>query len=247
MRPIIGITGNLTYVHEEGFDPFEISYTPHAYTEVIQAVGGIPIVFPLTQGSHIEEQLELVDALLFTGGQDVNPFHYQEQPGLLLGGTSPLRDAREIELLHAALKMKKPVLGVCRGLQLINVALGGSLYQDLSEIPNLSIQHVQKTPPEYTAHAVNVKSDSALAQIMTSGDYVNTIHHQAIKTLGKGLEVSAWSPDNVIEAFESRDDDHSIVGVQWHPELTYKTNQPSRAIFENLVHRGLARRQGRSS
>lgn len=246
MRPIIGITGNLTYVQDEGFAPYAISYTPHAFTEVIQAVGGIPIVFPLTETSHLEDQLALVDGLLFTGGQDVNPYHYQEQPSLVLGNTSPHRDAREIELLHAALELNKPILGVCRGLQLINVALGGSLYQDLSEIPNISIQHVQKTPVEHTTHAINVRTDSALAKIMKSGDYVNTIHHQAIKDLGEGLEVSAWSPDNVIEAIESSDGAKSIVGVQWHPELTYKNNQPSRAIFENLVKRSLQSRQNQS-
>ncbi|WP_218957720.1 gamma-glutamyl-gamma-aminobutyrate hydrolase family protein [Facklamia lactis] len=244
VRPIIGITGNLTDIqNDDRYAPFTVSYIPHDFVKAIKAAGGIPIIIPLIRDENLSEYLEIVDGLVLTGGQDVSPIFYNEEPDLRLGSISPNRDEHEIELVEQFLNSQKPILGICRGMQIINIVLGGSLYQDLSLAPNVTVQHVQKAEVHFVTHSVSVDPDSSLGQLMKTGDYVNTIHHQAIKELGKGLKASAWSPDRLIEAVESEDGSQNIIAVQWHPELTYDINQASRSIFKNFINRSLKARE----
>ncbi len=236
MKPIIGITGNeRLFQTQDDNNGFLVNYTPREYSQVIEQVGGIPIIMPMTDEPLAEEYIQLVDGLLLTGGQDISPHLYRQEPRQVIGEISPKRDQTEIALIKAALKYNKPILAVCRGMQLLNVYFGGTLYQDLTEIPDISIQHVQKTKPQIPTHTINIVEDTQLYQIMGAKSQINSYHHQAINELGNGLTISALSPDHVIEAFESKK--HNIVAVQWHPELTANTQVESLNIFKNLVTR----------
>lgn len=236
-KPIIGITGNTSALKNDDFEAFKINYSSTGFSKAISMAGGTPIIIPINDASFAKEYIQLVDGLLLTGGQDVTPLLYGEEPRKVIGPTSPERDKYEVALIQEAILQKKPILGICRGLQIINVVLGGSLLQDLSEDPSISLQHVQRSQPEFATHSIKVKSGTHISEIVENNSYVNSIHHQAIKDLGKGLTVSAWSPDNVIEAIEVVDDTQSIVGIQWHPEITFLDNDASLAIFKDLIVR----------
>ena len=243
MRPLIGITGSLETLHnDKRYKPFTATYTPHDFAKAVFQAGGMPIVLPLLEDRNFDQVVQSLDGLVLTGGCDVSPEFYNEEPQIGLGYIFPQRDRQEIGLIKEALKINLPILGICRGLQLINVVHGGSLYQDTRYMDNVSIQHVQNADVEVVTHKINVRQDSLLAEMMQTGDYVNTIHHQAIKQLGQDLQVSAWSTDNVIEAIESTDEAKTILAVQWHPELTHKERSESQAIFRNLIERAQAYR-----
>lgn len=238
MKPVIGITGNISQILGDHRNAFNVNYSPLGFSQAIEKAGGTPIILPITHSENALEMISILDGILFTGGEDVSPSNYREEPRMVIGATSPERDQAEIRLLKEAMRQKKPILGVCRGMQLINVVLGGSLYQDLSENPNITIQHVQKTKPQYPTHSIQVKDNSHIATIFTSGDYVNSFHHQVLKDIAPGLDVTAWSHDNVPEAIEMFDDNQSIIGLQWHPELNaLKNNDQSFAIFKDLIAR----------
>lgn len=237
MRPIIGITGNITTFKNQDFESLKINYSPLGFSKAVSLAGGTPIVLPLNHESFAAEYISMVDGLLLSGGQDVSPMFYGEEPRTVIGPIAPERDLSEIALIKEAIQQKKPILGICRGLQLINVVLGGSLYQDLKEDDSITLQHVQRALPEFVTHSIQVKTDSQIARIHQNGDYVNSIHHQAIKDLGNGLNVTAWSKDNVIEAVEASNDDYNILAVQWHPETTFTKDSASLNIFKNLIDR----------
>lgn len=242
MRPIIGITGNTANYKNADFESFKIDYVSLGFSEAVSKVGGIPIVLPVKNESFAAEYVNMIDGLLLSGGQDVSPMLYGEEPRKVIGPISPERDLSEVAIIKEAIRQKKPILGICRGLQLINVVLGGSLYQDLNEDESITIQHVQRALPEHVTHSIQVKTGSHIASIHQNGDFVNSIHHQAIKDLGNGLTVTAWSKDNVIEAIEANNEDYDILGIQWHPEVTFTTNEASLSIFKDLVTRAAAAR-----
>jgi putative glutamine amidotransferase len=162
-----------------------------------------------------------IDGLLLSGGSDLDPSYYGEEPLPELGTTIPERDAFEVAILEHALERGMPVFGICRGLQVLNVALGGTLYQDLtSQLGDGSIAHRQQMPKWQWTHEVEVKGGSEIARIMESAELrVNSYHHQAIKDLAGGLVAVAYASDGVIEAAESPNlSKHWLVGVQWHAE-----------------------------
>lgn len=236
-KSIIGITGNTSALTNDDFDAFKINYSSTGFSSAISKVGGVPIIIPINDPAFAKEYIQMVDGLLLTGGQDVSPMLYGEEPRQVIGPTSPDRDRGEVALIKEAIRQKKPILGICRGLQLINVVLGGSLLQDLSEDNSITLQHVQKSQPEFATLSIKVKAGTHIADIMPNNSFVNSVHHQAIKELGAGLTVSAWSPDNVIEAIELVDDDQSIIAIQWHPELTFLNDNASLEIFADLIKR----------
>lgn len=241
MKPIIGITGNIAQLSSE--QPFNVNYSPLGFSKAIEAAGGSPIILPIMDADNAKELISIVDGLLLTGGEDVTPTFYNEEPRMVIGATSPERDRSEILLMNEAIRQNKPILGVCRGMQLINVVLGGSLYQDLSENENITLQHVQKTKPHHPTHSITVQENSHIATIFQSGDYVNSFHHQVLKDIAPSLTVTAWSQDNVPEAVEMFENQQSILGVQWHPELNaLKNNDKSLAIFKDLVARAMQHR-----
>ncbi|MCR8969035.1 gamma-glutamyl-gamma-aminobutyrate hydrolase family protein [Facklamia sp. 7083-14-GEN3] len=238
MQPIIAITGSITPIQNDpNYAAFNATYTPHFFVEAVIEAGGIPLVLPINNHYPIEAIIDRVDGLLLTGGQDVDPRFYQEEPHLKLGSLNLDRDHHELKLIKHFMQAGKPILGICRGMQLINVYQGGNLYQDLSLYPDWAIQHVQKSELDRVTHRVKIAADSRLSKWMGTGDYVNSLHHQAIKELGKDLKAIAWSGDQLVEAFESTDPNVDILAVQWHPELTHKHQESSRAIFKDLVER----------
>ncbi|WP_208560589.1 gamma-glutamyl-gamma-aminobutyrate hydrolase family protein [Marinilactibacillus kalidii] len=235
MKPVIGILGNVLTNFSPRYESLPISYTPHGFVEALQAAGALPVIFPISSEENARQYVKSVDAILLAGGQDVSPLSYGEEPHLKLQDTSLERDQFEMAVIKEAWAENKPVLAICRGLQIFNVAFGGTLYQDVSLYPSLGVQHVQESTPETAAHSVKIKEDSWLGQLYGTSAHVNSYHHQAIKELAEGLRPVGWSSDGLIEAFESSDDQHITIGVQWHPELMIHNNKAAQGLFDAYV------------
>jgi len=228
MKKRIGITCS-----EELQNDKYIHFIKQDYLQAIIAAQGIPVLLPPVPIEDIEMQLDMIDGLMIIGGCDVNPLLYHENPLPLLGETDYPRDLYEIALIKKATQKNIPIFGVCRGLQVINVAFGGTLYQDLSYAPQKILLHSQKERRECASHTINIQENSFLYPIFQDRGYVNSFHHQAIDRLGKGLKAVAYSEDQMIEAIE-----HiylPITAVQFHPEDMYKTDQKMQEIFNQFV------------
>ena len=229
--PVIGVSA---YQHGEGG-----SSVPGTYINAVIKAGGTPVVIPVTDNvgviSHI---LNEVDGLVLVGGEDVNPSFYKEQPAAELEKVDSIRDVYDLTLIKLATDRKLPILGICRGEQIINVAFGGTLYQDLPTQNSSTVQHRQTLPREVGTHNVSVVSGSELARILGPGNFmVNTFHHQAIKDLAPGFTVTAQADDGVVEGIESLKK-LNILAVQWHPEgLVNGGDTVMLNIFKDLVHR----------
>lgn len=206
------------------------------YLEGVKEAGAIPVILPLTaEGTDIAQLMALCDGFLFTGGQDVDPQLYGEAMKPFCGELCPARDAMEQELLRRALEQDKPVLGIYRGLQFLNAALGGTLYQDLPTEHPSEIGHSMKLPYDQAAHMVHILPDTPLAALLQKQELgVNSCHHQAVKTLAPGLVEMARSTDDLIEAVYLPGKTF-VWGVQWHPEMSLRADEASRKIFETFV------------
>ena len=231
LKPKIGVTGHISK------ESPSLSIAP-SYMEVIFACGGFPLLLPIKGDEDIWLQAaQELDGFLFTGGVDVSPSRYGEDTLQCCGEISPLRDDMELDLLKAVLTTGKPVLGICRGIQLLNVGLHGTLYQDiyLQNAQAFQQQHRQMLPDHLPAHDVIVKEGSLLHRIVNATRLpVNTFHHQAVKDCAPGLSAVAWSASGLIEAFEKKDHPF-FLGVQWHPERMWHVDAAARAIFESFV------------
>jgi putative glutamine amidotransferase len=207
------------------------------YLEAVRRAGGDPLVLE-TSDTPPEQVLDGIDGLLLTGGRDVDPAHFGEPRDAATEHAEHGRDVFEIGLVQAAVTRNVPLLGICRGMQVINVALGGSLVQDIpSMLPGAQPHDVAETPI-VIAHDVWIAPDSRLwraleERLTDEACAVNSRHHQAIRKVGRDLEVSATSPDGVIEAVE-RPASRFCVGVQWHPENFYRTGE-FRPLFEAFI------------
>lgn len=209
-RPIIGITGNLreqTCTLAEGY-----------YRSVLLA-GGVPVVIPpYEQTELLADQLEGLDAIIFSGGGDINPLYLNEQPVRELHSVTPVRDQQELLLARLAFDRQIPMLGICKGIQVIAAAMGGTLYQDINtQLPTVQIKHSQDLDRGTASHTISIEQDSLLYNMFGAELAVNSFHHQAVREVPQGFKVTAISPDGVIEAIESTEF-KSIIGVQWHPE-----------------------------
>ncbi len=208
------------------------------YVRAVLAAGGLPIIF--VPDLSPEETVELFgecDGLLLTGGEDVHPCHYGAEPHVNLGDVDPRRDANELALVAEARARDLPILGICRGIQLCNVAFGGTLFQDLPSQRSGDINHDSPSPRDVRCHPIIVTENSRLADILgvTSLD-ANSFHHQAVDRVGDGLVVSARSPDGLVEAVESADPHDWVVAVQWHPEeLALQPEAADLKLFSALV------------
>ena len=210
------------------------------YVEGVAEAGGVPVVLPPVAGARAAEALlDELDGLLLSGGSDLDPGYYGEEPVPELGVTMPERDAFEMALLEHALRRQIPIFGICRGMQMLNVALGGTLYQDLpSQMDHMVLLgHRQETPKWQPTHEVEVDGGSKVAEILGTDELkVNSYHHQAIKDLASGLVAAARSPDGVIEAVESSDlSERWLIGVQWHAEAMREAGPEHRNLFEAHV------------
>jgi putative glutamine amidotransferase len=221
----------------------ERAYVNAAYLNAVQQAGGVPVPLPpqLEPGARAEI-LKHVSGVLLTGGGDVDPSRFGEAAHPTTCEVSGARDALEIDLTQWALARRAPLLAVCRGLQVLNVALGGSLYQDIPSEPGSPLDHsqtgLQGKARNVTTHQVKVREGSRLATILGALDVdVNSFHHQAIKQLGRGLADVAWAPDSIVEGVELVDPAQFVVGVQWHPEELVLQDRAALNLFAALVDR----------
>ena len=235
-KPVIGISGSLIIDSSGSFAGYKRSYVNNDYILSVIKNGGIPFIIPFNENEEvIKEQIEMVDGLLLSGGQDVAPKNYGEEPTPKLGDIFPERDDFEYALLKAALEANKPILGICRGLQIINTYFNGSLYQDLSYIGTEVLKHNQVNSPSMVTHSVTIDKTSKLFDIFGEEKImVNSFHHQAVKKLGDGLVKSAEAPDGIIEAIEKTDYPF-LVAVQWHPEMLHITVEMMNKLFARFI------------
>lgn len=222
-KPLIGLTAerfSSGYFEQPDHDVHGVLRT---YVEAVLGAGGLPVIIPLSMPeADLRALYERLDGVLLPGGADVDPAHFAASPHEKLGAVDAERDRVELALARHALSDGKPLLGVCRGAQVMNVALGGTLYQDLpSEYPAPLLRHahpVAEFPRDHLAHPVQVEEESLLARVLgTPIAQVNSRHHQAIQSVAPGLTVVARAPDGVIEGVEKPTHPFAL-GVQWHPE-----------------------------
>lgn len=232
-RPRIGVT---SWHHRDLEETWE--YVRNNYTSSVFRAGGLPIIFPMpsADAAVLDDYLAGVDGLLFTGGEDVHPKHYGETVREGCGEIDQDRDEFELGLAARALELRIPTLGICRGIQVLNVACGGTLFQDLSERPGTKPEH--RTKREERAqlrHGVRILPDTHLREIVGAEEVkVTSTHHQIINRLGSGLRVSALGDDGTIEAIE-RPDHSFFLAVQWHPERMADHHPDQLALFQALV------------
>lgn len=230
---LIGITTAHT-PHPEGFPMVAVQ---ESYVRSVQNAGGVPLLIPLGLGEdELQLILERVDGILFTGGGDIDPARFDGEAHPSVHQVDPDRDKVEIGLLRESVRLEKPFLGICRGIQVANVAFGGSLFTDISSQRPDSIAHewVPGRPWSFLAHSIQVEQGSRLAGILEGTQFeVNSLHHQAISRIANGFLVSAHAPDGVIEAFELPDHPFGVA-VQWHPEWL-QAYQPMQALFRAFV------------
>ena len=229
MKPIIGLVP-LIDEKKESF------WMLPGYMDGITEAGGIPVMLPLTHDEgEIEELLDHMHGILLTGGHDVSPALYNEKPLKECAQTIEERDRMEMILLKKTLERDMPVLGICRGIQFLNVFAGGTLYQDLPTQRPTKTEHHQSPPYDIPVHEVTIKDDSKLFKLLgKSSIRVNSYHHQAIKDIGEDLKIMAISEDGLTEAVEMPDK-RFVWAVQWHPEFAYKKDDVQRKIFEEFV------------
>lgn len=223
MKPLIGICAN--------YDGSENSYgLKEAYVRSLQTAGGVVVILPPGEDEGLmDEYIACCHGFIFPGGGDIDPCYWGELPQPELGEINPLRDSFEIGLARKLLVSEIPLLGICRGCQLLNIAAGGSLIQDLQS----PMSHQQKAPREYPFHDIFIKNDSRLAAILHSTQIkVNSFHHQAVRSPGTGMQISARASDGIVEAIEGEGPSF-VLGVQWHPECLLDEN--SGQLFKALV------------
>ena len=240
-KPLIGITCN--YDSREGWaattglitDGQDGNYIASDYVYSVEKAGGIPVLIPQCMDfEHLKPLLELLDGVLISGGHDVGPENYNTFPKGYCGTISPARDAQDIFVTRYALEHDLPMLGICRGIQIINVAAGGTLYQDLEKEGGFEHHFGDKYPRNYAWHAVSLSEDSALRGIYDKDVVgVNSFHHQAVRDPAPGVKVTAHSSDGVIEGIELEGRRFAIA-VQWHPEMMYDSDEQLK-LFQAFV------------
>ncbi len=241
MAPTIGVTATLKEDAEAAATrPLgRFVRADFDYVDGVFQAGGVPVILPPLGGNkEVERILDGLDGLLLSGGSDLHPGYYDEEPLPELDVTIAERDAFEMALLEAAFRRGMPIFGICRGMQVLNVALGGTLYQDLaSQVGPDLILHRQETPKWQPTHEVEFYDRTRSAEISGRNFIkVNSYHHQAVKELSNEFVVSACSSDGLVEAMESRDlSDQWIVAVQWHAEAMRETGPEQRHFFEAHV------------
>lgn len=238
MEPIIGITADSTFVDNRSYpEPHKVNFSPRNISKAITMAGGIPVIIPVNEPRLAEKYADIVDGLILAGGEDVSPALYGEDARRTIRATYPKRDEAEVAITEKIIDQAKPVLGICRGLQLLNVIFGGTLYQDLSENEKVFVKHIQETPSNHPIHTVKIEENSYMASFLSEELFVNSFHHQIIRDLGADLIIGGTSSDGVIEAIEIIEKNISVVAIQWHPENLYYKDQNHFALFRNLIER----------
>ena len=245
MKPIIGICAN--YLSDDavglaagiGAKNQEWQMLADDYIVAIERAGGIPVILPVTEDIEtLTPLLQKLDGVLFSGGSDIDPNLYGEYPKLGLGVIEPKRDIHELKLAQKVLlDTNIPVLGICRGMQLLTVATGGKLYQDLATQKPEGINHsVPKAIRHHAFHPVRMEVDSILYNVFQTDELrVNSFHHQAVKELGKGFQATMFAPDGIVEGIEWEEPNRFVIAVQWHPEMMEGQVDTIRPIFNAFI------------
>lgn len=230
MRPTIGITCGLTNNDRNTYG------LRREYVCAIEDAGGIPVIIPLLKENFsLNDVTLLIDGLLLSGGGDIDPSFYNEECQSELRSVNIERDKVEIELVLRALDNNMPIFGICRGIQVLNVAAGGTLYQDISSCIETHLQHFQSEPGDQGTHLIHISENSKLTKIMRSKTVlVNSFHHQAVKDVADDFIVTAVSDDGIVEAIESVKHPFAI-GVQFHPERMWEKDESIRSLFISFV------------
>ncbi len=226
--PIIAIASNLEYLDE---DKLTLNV---AYAQAIRTAGAIPIILTMTDDpDEMAVGLELASGLLIPGGCDVAPRFFGEEPRPDMEEFKPELDRFQLALTATALERKLPILGICRGAQVLNIALGGTLIQHILPRGDM-VQHRQKSRRHFPSHSVIAEAGSLIEQLLGHTFWVNSYHHQAIDTLGRGLRITARAADGIVEAVEL-EGQRFVMGVQWHPEAMADQDGPMAPLFRAFV------------
>ena len=234
-KPIIGISSSVIVDDSGNFAGYKRAYVNKDYVDAVVRAGGVPLIIPFTTDKEvIISQVQVIDALILSGGHDVSPYNYGQEPNPKLGETFPERDTYDMLLLEESKKRNLPILGICRGSQIINVAAGGTLYQDLSLIPGNVLKHNQVSKPTLKTHKIQIEENSIISEIFGKETMVNSFHHQALDRVGNNLEVIARASDDVVEAVKHKEF-HFVLGVQWHPEMLAVKCQENLELFKLFI------------
>lgn len=229
--PKIGLTMRL----EHETDRF---YLGRDYSEALEHFGALPMHISLIpKRVYLKSLIEELDGILLPGSDtDIDPLRFGEEPHPKLKSVLPLKEDTDLMILEEAERLGTPVLGICFGMQALNVSRGGSLIQDIESEVSEPVKHEQGIPRERNSHTIRIEENSFLASLAGSGEaLVNSHHHQSIRLIGKNLTISARTRDNVIECVEDMSENKFVLGVQWHPELNWKTDALSKGIFRSFV------------
>ena len=238
-RPRIGITMRI----EHTTDRF---YLSRHYSEAVEAAGGAPVHISLIPNAdYIDAVVEALDGILLPGSDsDVDPLRYGQQPHPALGAVQTIKDETDLLVINAAERTGIPLLGICFGMQVLNVSRGGTLIQDIGSQVPAAIKHEQGAPRDRPSHRVKMLEGSKLTEIAGSVEaVVNSHHHQAIETVGADLIATAWTSDGIIEALEDPRPDRFIVAVQWHPELGWERDLLSQRLFRAFINEAATARE----
>lgn len=215
-------------------------FVTNPYIQSVRYSKGLPIILPLVRSDRlISEYVKLCDGFLFCGGGDITPLLFGEEPRKGNGSTDITVDLFQIRLMKQILRSGKPVLAICRGIQILSVACGGTIWQDLSLIPGSTLDHMQQSASRgEVSHLIRTEPGSLLRRYIGSRIFVNSYHHQAVNSPGKDVRVSAKASDGTIEAIELRSHPFAV-GVQWHPECMYRTSSEMRELFHEFIAHSL--------
>ncbi|RIV17114.1 gamma-glutamyl-gamma-aminobutyrate hydrolase family protein [Alicyclobacillaceae bacterium I2511] len=238
MKPLIGITGSRFEITTVAGAPGLLGVSlADDYALGVERAGGLPLVIPYLQNpDSVSGLADYLDGLLLAGGEDMDPQQFGEFPQNGLGAVVPERDVLELALLRAMVDKGKPVLGICRGMQVMNVAFGGTLYQDLSRQWRGSVNHRQKARRNHLSHQVTLQPGSRLQQLLQGETEIgcNSFHHQAVNILAPGFIPVAWDPEGLVEGMESQGVSW-LVAVQWHPENLWQSYPVFLGLFSGLI------------
>ena len=237
-RPVIGITcsrsvGGRWSDYSLGHF-MEFAYD--AYSQAVLGCGGAPLLIPISQDrASLKAICRRLDGLILSGGPDINPRFYKDEPHHGLKDVDEAQDEMELEITREALVAGVPVFGICRGLQLLNVAMGGTLYQDIVREVPAACDHAPRADRSILTHKIRIESDSRLQTVLQRRSlWVNSQHHQAVRDPAPGLVVSATASDGIVEALEDPRQ-HFLLGVQWHPEGLWQKEISARKLFKSLI------------
>lgn len=235
MNPVIGISTNFLTVDKGKFLGMERIYVNKDYVDAVNKAGGVPLLLPPVEDAEtVCRYVRLCDGFILSGGGDINPALYGETPHPKLEEFHSALDRSQWLLTQEILRADKPLLAVCRGVQLLNVVQGGTLWQDVSAIDHPVMLHSQFSPRGDLFHPVDIVQGSILHRLFGDKLEVNSFHHQCLKEPGKGLKITATAPDGIIEAVEMPER-RFVIGIQWHPEMLLTASDTMLPLFQQLM------------